>query len=249
MTEANDLFEPEPNDQGLFSDTDVDPDKDFASELVGDGKKYKDVNALAKKAIHADNHIRTIEEENAKLRQELQTRLSVEEFYDRVKSRTPSPSNPEPQQQDEPERTEFSIEQIDSLVGKRLQEHLTAEQQKSNLAAVQAEVERRLGPNYRKLMRDRAREVGEVEENLVNLAMNKPKLFLELMVPNTTQTHIPGLPRTQVDSGKRGAPHGVVRDSNYYANLRKSDPKRYESREVQIQMHNDALALREKFFQ
>lgn len=250
-TPANDLFEPEAPDQsGLFSDTStIDPDKDYSAELVGEDKKYKDVNALAKKAIHADQHILKIESENAQLRQELKTRLSLEEFYDQVKN-TPSQSTPSEQQQDEPERTEVSIEQIDSLVAKRLQERLMSEQQKSNLAYVQSELEKRLGPNFRKLMQDRAREVGEAPENLTQLAMTKPKLFMELMAPNAAQsTNVPGLPRTQMDSGKMGFSQNTTRDSNYYAKLRQTDKKKYESREVQMQMHKDALALGEKFFQ
>jgi hypothetical protein len=38
------------------------------------------------------------------------------------------------------------------------------------------------------------------------------------------------------------------RDSSYYDNLRKTDPKRYFTQEVQAQRHRDALKLGEKFF-
>jgi hypothetical protein len=245
---ANDLFEPATDDQGLFSETDNNPDKDFVSELVGEGKKFKDANALAKSKLASDTHILKIESENAQLRQELKTRLSLEEFYDQVK-KTPSPSTPQPTEQEEPERTEFSVEQIDSLVDKRFQERLTVEQQKNNLAYVTQEVAKKLGPNYKKLMADRAKEVGEAEENLTQLAMTKPKLFLELMVPSVTQTNIPGLPRTQLDTGKMGFEGSTVRNQSYYQKLRQTDKKRYESRDVQIQMHKDAMALGEKFFQ
>jgi len=245
---ANDLFEPEADDQGLFADGGIDPDKDYVSELVGENKKFKDVNTLAKSKVASDNHILKIESENAQLRQELKTRLSLEEFYDQVKTHTPSPSTPAEPTQGEPERTQVSMEQIDSLVGKRLQEHLTLEQQKNNLAYVQSEVVKRLGPNSKTLMRDRAKEVGETEENLTHLAMNKPKLFLELMVPSVSQTHIPSLPRTELNSGNPNK-QGVVRDSNYYRQLRQTDRKKYDSRDVQIQMHKDAQALGEKFFQ
>jgi hypothetical protein len=254
MTDTKALFaaneEPEAPDPGLFSDDDVTPDKDFVAEVVGEGKKFKDVNSLAKSKIASDNHILRIESENAQLRQELKTRLSLQEFYDQVKTKIPSPSNPQHTPQDEPERNEVSIEQVESLVGKRLQEHLTQEQQKSNLAYVQKEVERRLGPNFKKLMRDRAAEVGEAEENLTNLAMTKPKLFLELMVPKVTSGEsLSSLPRTQLDTGKMGNYGSTVRNQSFYTKLKQADPKKYNSREVQTQMHKDALALREKFFQ
>jgi hypothetical protein len=245
---ANDLFEPETNDQGLFSETDADPDKDFVAELVGEGKKFKDANALAKSKLASDSHILKIESENAQLRQELKTRLTLEEFYDQVKNK-PSPSTPPPTEQDEPERTEFSVEQIDSLVDKRFQERLTVEQQKNNLAYVTQEVAKKLGPNYKKLMADRAKEVGEAPENLTHLAMTKPKLFLELMVPSVGTTNIPGLPRTQLDTGKMAFENNAVRNQSYYQKLRQTDRKRYDSRNVQIQMHKDAMALGEKFFQ
>jgi hypothetical protein len=244
------LFEPEPkSDPGLFSDEDNSPDKDFVSELVGEDKKFKDVNSLAKSKISADNHILRIESENAQLRQKLKTSMSLEEFMDQAK-RMPSPSTPSPQQRDETERNEVSIEQVESLVGKRFQEHLTQEQQKSNLVYVQTEVERRLGPNFKKLMRDRAAEVGEAEENLTNLAMTKPKLFLELMVPKVAPRESSStLPRTEIDTGKMGNMGATVRNQSWYAKLRQTDLKKYNSREVQSQMHKDALALRDKFFQ
>jgi hypothetical protein len=254
MTDTKNLFaadeEPDAPDPGLFSDDDVTPDKDFVAEIVGDGKKFKDTNALAKSKIASDNHILRIESENAQLRQELKTRLSLEEFYDQVKTKMPSPSSPQHTLQDETERSEISIEQVESLVGKRFQEHMSQEQQKNNLTYVQQEVERRLGPNFKKLMRDRAAEVGEAEENLTTLAMTKPKLFLELMVPKVSPSEsIPNLPRTQIDTGKMGNLGSTVRNQSFYAKLKQSDPKKYKSREVQAQMHKDALALRDKFFQ
>jgi hypothetical protein len=247
---ANDLFEPEPtNDPGLFSDEDNDPDKDFVGTLVGEDKKFKDVNALAKSKLASDAHILKIESENAQLRQKLQTSKTLDEYFAQSRS-NPSPSNPSSPQQDEPERNEVSIEQVESLVGKRFQEHLTHEQQKNNLAYVQVEVERRLGPNYKKLMRDRAVEVGEAEENLTQLAMTKPKLFLELMVPKISSGEsIPHLPRTQVDTSKMGHMGSTVRNESFYKKLRQTDLKKYNSREVQTQMHRDALALKDKFFQ
>jgi hypothetical protein len=57
-------------------------------------------------------------------------------------------------------------------------------------------------------------------------------------------------PGTFVPTSTTRGPMGGTgeRDSSYYDNLRKTDPKRYFTQEVQAQRHRDALKLGEKFF-
>lgn len=250
----NDLFDSDkPTDKvEMFSDEDVASDKDYVNELVGEGKKFKDANSLAKSVAFKDSHILQIEKENAELRQKIQQSLSLEEFYDKVKgsavkSAPPSHSNPA---EDEMEES-LSLEQIESLVEKRYQAHRNTEIQQANLAKAVSEAERRLGPNFRKLLRDRARELGESESDLTQLAMVKPAVFVELMAPKKAENvHFPSSPHSDIDPAKMAQnPRGEVRNKSFYDKVRKEDKARYMSREVQAQMHKDAIALGEKFFQ
>jgi hypothetical protein len=243
----NDLFESSADDQSPSPQATESPDHDFLAELVGDDKKFKDTQSLAKSVLHKDMHIQQIERENAELRQKIQQSLSLEEFYDKVRSE-PSPSSP----QGEPERTDFSIEQVGSLVDQRLQEHLNAKNQEANLAYAVNEAKKQLGSDFKRVLRARAQEVGESEADLTQLARQKPKLFLELMLPKapTRSPDVPGLPRTQMDTAKMPVdPTGGVRNMSWYKKLKASDPVKYKDNRVQVQMHKDALALGEKFFQ
>lgn len=256
MTENNDLFDSSPDDNSdLFTDDGNAPveDKDYYAELVGDGKKFKDEKALAKAKIHSDQHIARVEKENAELRQELNQRLTLEEFYEKVKSSQPSPSSHTEPTEDDRERNEISLEQIGSLVDQRVQKLTEAERaserQRQNLEYVKSEMHKRLGPGFQKLLRDRAAELGETEQDLTLIAMHKPKVFLDLMTPRKQESPTPSLPHTEVNVAGTTTLDGKVRNQSWYSQLKKTDPEKYKSPKVQAQMHKDALALGEKFFQ
>jgi hypothetical protein len=249
----NDLFDSSTDDQSdpLFSDQSAQSsDKDFVSELVGEGKKFKDVQALAASVLHKEMHIHKIENENAELRQRVKQGLSLEEFYDKIKTSKPDPSPSSPAVGEQEQKPEISVEQVKALVGDTLKEHQTVEQSKANLNFAINEAKKVYGDSYKKILRDRAREIGETEQELTQLAMKKPHLFVELMVRPQKTVDTPSLPRTQIDTSKMGLTAGSgVRNMSWYSKLKAADPAKYKSREVQVQMHNDALALGEKFFQ
>lgn len=256
-----DLFNPGSTDDkssDLFSGntgtSTVVEDKRYLDELVGEGKKYSDPEALAKSRIHADNHISQLEKDNEELRQELQKRLGVEEVYERIRQErkeTPEPTNQEPTTfsgEQTSSTPEISLSDVKSLVQQAVNEHISVGQQASNKEFVMAELQKRLGDNYQTVMRDRAKALGESTEDLSALAMSKPKMFLELMAPQTGRPHQPdpGVPRTHTNSG---APAGsMVRNEAYYANMRKTDPQRYHSKAVRVQMMNDAIQLGDAYF-
>ena len=65
-----------------------------AEDLVGEGKKFKTIDDLAKGKAQADTHITNLEKELAELRQDLSARLTVEDFVSRVgKPRSESENN------------------------------------------------------------------------------------------------------------------------------------------------------------
>jgi hypothetical protein len=224
-------------------------DHDYLADLVGDGKKFKDAQTLARSVLHKEMHIKEIEKENAELRQTVKQGLSRDEFLEAIQSLKPSPSNPANPTAGQPERTEVSIEQVKSLVEERVSQSRAEQQQQENLRYAVSEAQKRLGPSYQKLLKDRAKALGENEADLTHLARTRPKLFLELMAPQTvTDPQVPSLPKGEVDTGKLPQSNTGVRDMAFYNALKKSNPEAYKSPQVQKQMHEDALRLREKFF-
>jgi hypothetical protein len=55
-------------------------------ELVGEGKKYKSVDDALKSVPHAQKHIATLEEENARIKAELEKRRTAEELLADIRS-------------------------------------------------------------------------------------------------------------------------------------------------------------------
>jgi ABC-type proline/glycine betaine transport system ATPase subunit len=93
MDNTDPLFSSSDDQSTVSPDLNDNPDHDFVKELVGEGKKFKDVNVLARSVLHKDMHIKEIERENAELRQAVKQGLSREEFYEAIKTLKPSPSN------------------------------------------------------------------------------------------------------------------------------------------------------------
>lgn len=254
---GNDLFNPGETKDDLFQGgtPSPEPDKKYLEDLVGEGRKYADAEALAKAKMHADAHIAQVERDNEELRQELQKRLGVEEFYERLqreRQTTPTPSIPESHSRGEEEsrQPEISLNDVKSLIQDAMSEFVSTTKQKENKDYVMSELRNRLGDNFQVEMHKRAQALGESTEDLTKLAMSKPKVFLELMAPGTksprpqSQTSIPPTQRNSTFE----QPMSGVRNQSYYDNLKRSDPQTYFSKKTRVQMMNDAVALGEAFF-
>lgn len=245
----NDLFDPDASDQGLFTDNTpaIDPTKDYVADLVGEGKKYKDANALAISKLHGDQHIGKIEAENLKLRQELQKRLSLEEFYEKVKTRDPQanpPSNPAQPQPDQ-KGSELNVEQVESLLETKISQREAALQAKSNIQKVAIEAEKALGPGYKQILAARARELRISPEVASGLAAATPEAFIKLFVNEKTE-HFPSAPRTEVRGTIGG---GVTKKTlSYFKDLANKDPKYAKSEKFRKDKHDAAMQLGEEFF-
>jgi hypothetical protein len=89
----------------------------------------------------------------------------------------------------------------------------------------------------------RANELGVTLDEAAAMARKSPKAFLELFVPKGTTSNAASSGGTGV-TGQRSAPvTGTnVRDKAFYTNLRKTDPRKYWSVDVQAQMRRDLFS-------
>jgi len=78
------------------------------------------------------------------------------------------------------------------------------------------------------------------------MAKNSPKAFMNLFVPQaaTNSAAKPGSSTGSGEMGQRGvaANVGDVRDKAYYQNLRRTNPNKYWSVDVQAQMRRDLFS-------
>lgn len=222
-------------------------DKDYFSELVGEGKKYKDPQAVAKAVVHKDVHIKRIETENAELREQLrtaQTTKRMEEMLDQLASlqKEPAPSNVDNQPR-EPEKVNTLSEQdVERILDQKEQ----LRQRQSNANVVVDRMKKVFGGEYVNHIQSQAQKLGVSVDFLDGVAQQNPQAFFKLMdMPQgKEQPREAELPRSTVGF----APQADRKNWYYYENMRKTDPKRYDSIAVQNEMMNEAIRQERSFY-
>lgn len=243
----------------LFEDHDetpaIDPNKDYSSELVGEGKKYKDAAALARAVLEKDAFIEKLKGETSGLRQELNTRLKLEEVIDRLPKPAvaPSPSSePQPRasEQDE-DKSAITPEAIQAMVAKTLTEKEKANQRETNMAFVERKLQEAFGPAFRRTVKEQAQKLGIGEEFAKSLAAEQPQAFLKLFdvkpqpeSNSTAQTP----PHSSIGDAFGFRPDTGVKRRSHYEAIRKKSPAEYWSVRVQNEMHREAQKQGESFF-
>ena len=101
-----------------------------------------------------------------------------------------------------------------------------------NLDVAKSEVERK------------ARDLNVTVEYLTNMAQQSPAAFLALLSPTK---NVVTTPRTEINTASFFKPSGDKTD-NYYQELRRTDPSRFFSRDIQIERHQQALKLGDAFW-
>lgn len=217
------------------------------ADLVGEGKKYKSPDDLAKAKLHADRHIEELQESLAALKQELNTRITMEEFVTKVSSQN------DLQTAVVPEVGTVAPANTDNLTREQVLEMFKNEEAKkvraTNTRYVQQELAKKFGGDYLNSLNEKTSELGMTPAQVQEMAATAPKALLALFgnVPSTpTPTGRTAPPPSAFDMGKQPMTSND-RDYAYYRNLLKTNPKEYWRRETQIKMHEDAIRLGDNF--
>lgn len=248
------LFNSDPN-----TPVTPDPTKQYFEELVGDGKKFKSPEDLARAKLESDRFIEQLKGEMAGLRQDLSTRLTLEQMMDKIAA-TPKAPNPEPVNNQSPSNGEGGVkltteEDIARIVEQRLSEAEKLRNQEANLNQVRQLLSEKYGPDFATHLKQAATNLGVGEDFLNNLAKEQPKAFLRLVEAEAPKQQSPaasGLftpPKGQNTpvNGTGFSPSGD-RKQSYYDSIKQKDPATYWSASVQNQLHKDAIRLGEAFF-
>lgn len=228
----------------------IDPNKDYHSELVGEGKKYRDEKALALSKVHADATIADLKRKLDEAQTELNTTKRLEELLT-MASKTQTESNPPNPVNHDTNREEpvndLTAEKIESLISDRLSAHEATRTANENVRAVKAALIDKFGNGYEDVLQKVAESVGESTQWIAEQAKKNPKLVLSLVEANAPKKEVFNTPpATRLNPDL--APPSDVRNWSYYQKIKGRDPKYYESEAVQIQMHKDALRLGAGFF-
>lgn len=259
MAELNDdLFE---DHEEEFVPTQIDPDKDYFSELVGEDRKYRDEKALARAIMEKDQFIERLKQETKGLREELNTSTNLDQFLTKLEQQnsgsvresgteggdTTPPQNQKTDQQ-------FTTEDIDRLIESKVSQREQQRIQERNLADVKNTLTETFGSDYTSKLNEVSKALDMSPEDMTQMAKTKPKAFLRLVAASEVRQETTPQQRDQgLFTPPQGTARGVEdkpvkRTKAFYDKIRRAEPTRYWSPAVQNQMHQDAISMGDEFF-
>jgi len=217
-------------------------------ELVGEGKKYNNVEALAKSKTHADEHISKLEFENANMREELtkleEARKESKTIDDVIHALENRPTETSPANQ-----TGTDSVDVKSLVAGEFNRRAEADRANENQTSVNAELINQFNGDVEqaKTHLQKVREdSGLSVEQFKILAQTSPVAALRILNINPPQS------KGDISVTSRGnlspeAPpiNSNRRNKSYYDALRKDMGigKFYDDIKLQTQMQEDFASL------
>jgi len=247
---------------GQTNDQNLDPNKDYLSELIGPNGKFHDTDEkqalqkLARGKVESDSYIKTLESQLDTMRQDALTwrdeanaRASLQELVEKLSNAREGNHSDVNLNANDNQQTPPSLDPktIEELVAKKMTEAETNRQQEANHRTVFNKVKEVLGENFASTLRRQATELNLTDDEVNSLARSNPKLFFRTfgIESNEGNNNFQAPPR-----GMRTdhfAPANHKRTWAYYQELRKSNPKLYYDKKTTVQMHQDAQDLGEAF--
>jgi hypothetical protein len=231
----------------------------FRERLVGEGKKFKDDEELAKGKWESDNHIKNLEKELDGMRKELETRLTMEKFMTELEKKNaikPLGDNPplsdEESNENVPKTTSgLKQEDVERIISDKMTEAQKQASKKRNVDYVASELKKTWGNDFQNKLLSKAEELSVGTEFLTDLASNHPQAFLRLVGADgsnrtTNDVHTFTPPKTSV-TGTFGV-NSNVKNFAYYEKIRKENPGKYWTIAVQKEMHEASKHV-DKFYQ
>lgn len=230
-----------------------DPNKNYYEELVGEGKKFKTNEDLAKSKYHADQTIevfkRQMDELRAdymKLREENVAKAKLEELIDQMSAKQ---SNNSDNTQAKELPPQLDLTKIENLVSSKIESEKIKDREQANFNVVKNKLTEQFGTNYAQTIKQRSAELGLSDEDVNALAKKSPAAFLKTF----------GLDQQQEQESFRSPPRSSQRNDNfapkgnnkrtwsYYQEIYKANPQAYYDRKISAQMAKDAVELGEAF--
>lgn len=250
MTE--DLFVEKPQDQQP-----LDPNKNYLEELVGEGKKFSDAEALAKGKAESDNYIKNLEARFDEFRTDYERVLeenkaapSLRELLDQLKTSQQRAPDRLPTQQLEEVKQQPSLnpDQFQSLFNETLEKHEVQKQQRQNFDTVQEKLAERFGSNAQSVLKQQAKELGLTPQRVNELAKESPQAFFRVMGldEKPVQETFMAPPRSTQRSDNF-SPKNQTRNWSFYEKMRKENPKLYHDPKTHVQMHKDADTIDKQY--
>lgn len=217
----------------------------YLEALVGEGKKFKTVDDLAKGKAESDSYIETLKQENESLKLKAAEGKSVAELLEALKQdKNPIMDNPLDKGTQTPPA--LKEEDIAKIALETLNKSETERRIKSNYDASVAKMREVWGNDANKKLVEVASALSVSIDDLVEVARKSPNAFYQMTGLNADRS-VPGgtvAPKGTVNLGT----NTKKRDAAYYRDLKVQNPSLWKDTKTQIQMHRDAQSIGEDFF-
>jgi len=232
-----------------------DPDNNADRTALLEKWKAKTPEEVLAAKVESDLYIKTLTsrmddltKDHLQLMEESKAKAQLQDLIDRLEKRGEGQEqNQQNQSGTENQQPSFKPEDIEAIVQKKLSENDLRKKQDTNFNTIKATLREHLGDNAQEILKQRREELGLTQEFADELARNHPSVFMKtfgLEEQHSDPFRAP--PRSNVRPSSF-APKTPVRDWNYYQELKKKDPKIYLDPKIAVQMHEDAIALGERF--
>ena len=240
--------------EGTTSTVDTSP----LADLVGDDKKFKTLDDLAKGKLESDKFIEQLQgelkqtrEQMAELEEAASKKATVSDLVEAVKNAN--------KKVDEEGNQPVSEEQLKKLVTDIMEGQTEAQTRASNFKQANQSVLDKFNGDVeaaRTYTAERAKQLGLTVDKLRSLGEESPSAFRALMdvKPSTGSQGVTGIPEVNVERGSNPAQQMVIDGHHtkaYYDNLKKElGPSKYwNDTKIQGAYFKDAQALGDRFNQ
>lgn len=232
----------------------IDENKDYLAELVGEGKKFKSEKDLARGKYESDLMIETMKrrmdemrDDFMKAQEELKTRASIEAMLDQMANRNQSGDREDNHMRKEDEKPVLDPNELDSLFDKKLSNWEARKRAENNRNEVESKLKERYGNNYKTVLAKQVDELGLSAEEVESMAQKSPKAFFRTFGLDRQESENFEAPmRSRERSGY--TPDGSQKRTwSYYKKLRQNNPNEYYSAKIHNQMLKDMEVLGKEF--
>lgn len=170
-------------------------------ELVGEGKKYKTVEDATKSLPHQVKHISTLEEENAKMREELAKSKAAEDLLQEIRNSSTE------QQKQTSQGVEVNEAVLSEIIEKKLTQRTQKQLQDDNARSVVQAMSGAFGDKAEEVYNKVAQDTGFSVVQLNQLAATNPKAVLKLVGVDGVKSNSSPVIESSVNTQSQFAPN------------------------------------------
>jgi len=233
----------------------LDQDKNYLEELVGEGKKFKTPEDLAKGKYYADTQVNILTQKLDELRadylalkEDNAAKDKLEDLLNKIENERNN-INSANNQNAEGDKSGLKIEDVKSLFTEELSNYERSKAEQANFDYIQSKLKETHGKNATSFLSEQMQNLGLSKEVINEMARKQPKVLeraLGLDQPKRTE-NFQAPPHSRLNNNSFSPTGGQKRTWSYYQELRKTKPDLYHDPKTNIQMQKDAIELGEAF--